>query len=238
MKAKDFKKIVILTGAGISADSGLATFRDSNGLWENHRIEDVATPEAFKKDPGLVWRFYSMRRSDALKAAPNSAHIAIDKFINFCNENNKQCTLITQNVDFLHQRAQTKDYPIINMHGTLATSRCCTCGEKVFDQLAVIYNDELPKSDCCEALLRPDIVWFGEMPFQMKEIERVTSKAHLFVSIGTSGNVYPAAGLIDLAYAYQAKTACLNMEPLPGGLKLDYYMQGRAIDTVHDFFKC
>lgn len=237
MLAKDFNKIVILTGAGISAESGLSTFRDSNGLWENHRLEEVATPEAFAADPQLVWRFYSMRRKNALEVEPNTAHKAIDQFINYCKENDKECTLVTQNVDGLHERAATKKYRIHTMHGTLSVTRCDECGHRQADQLSVHHEDHLPECPECNAMTRPDIVWFGEMPKHIDLISQAVIDCDLFVSIGTSGNVYPAAGFIDLAKSYGAKTVCLNMEPLAGNPQIDLYLQGKATETVPKFFK-
>lgn len=236
--AKDFNNILILTGAGVSSESGLATFRDSNGLWENHRVEEVATPEAFQYDPKLVWKFYSMRREHALAVKPNIAHQAIDQFINYCQTNKKECSLVTQNVDYLHERAKTSNYKIYPMHGTLNTTRCDHCGHKVVDQLSIFHLDELPKCEKCNQLSRPDIVWFGEVPKYMDIIFQKVADCDLFVSIGTSGNVYPAAGFIEYAKANKAKTVCINLEPLANNPKIDLYLHGKATEQVPLFFKC
>lgn len=237
MKAKDFENIVVLTGAGISADSGLSTFRDSNGLWENHPIEEVATPEAFAKNPELVWKFYSLRRENAANAQPNDAHRALDEFAKYCNQNNKKFTLITQNVDTLHERVRSADYEILTMHGTLSRSRCELC-HKVIDDFNIYDVDKngIPQSNCCNKQLRPDIVWFGEIPQHLDEIENVLKGCDLFVSIGTSGNVYPAAGFIQVAKMLGAKTVVLNLEELAHSPNIDLFIPGRAVDIVTDFF--
>jgi NAD-dependent deacetylase len=265
IKARDFKNIVILTGAGISADSGLATFRDSNGHWENHKVEDVATPEAYARDPHLVWKFYSMRRLQAAKAHPNAAHHAL---VEFARRHTGSVHLITQNVDGLHDRAdESGDLPPLSMHGTLNFSRCTKCAQLYLDDHAyfdekgdyapqetelctpaqkahpeylhhfpLAYKDFLPLSPCCRSPLRPHIVWFGEMPLLMGVIQTALSLADLFVSIGTSGQVYPAAGFLELAKMKGAKTVCLNKEHLPQNRFVDEFIQGKAIDTVSDFF--
>ncbi len=261
-----FKNIVVLTGAGISAESGLSTFRDSNGLWENHRIEDVATPEAFQKDPILVWRFYSMRRLQAAAAKPNIAHMVLTEF---AKSHKGSIDLITQNVDGLHQRADVTDsLPTINMHGTLNESRCVKCGEIYLDdhayfdlqgnyapqetsicsssqrasmnylhQFKLEYKNFLPLSPCCKSDLRPNIVWFGEMPFQMPKIERLIGQADLFVSIGTSGNIYPAAGFLQIAKVSGSHTVCINKETIPQSQWIDESILGLATEKVPEYFK-
>ena len=262
--AKDFKNIVVLTGAGISADSGISTFRDSNGLWEKHRIEDVATPQAYARDPHLVWKFYSMRRLNAAAAKPNIAHTSLVDFA----RSGANIHLITQNVDVLHERAdRTGHLAPICMHGTLNRSRCTKCETVYLDDYAYFdlkgdyapqetvlcapeertqedylhlykldYRDFLPLSPCCKAPLRPHIVWFGEMPLFMDKIERLLEKADLFVSIGTSGQVYPAAGFLQVAKVHGAKTVCINKEELTNNRYIDEFIEGRAIDTIPDFF--
>jgi len=203
------KSIVILTGAGISAESGIKTFRASDGLWEDHRIEDVATPEGFERDPKLVHRFYNMRRNHLLSKdiKPNSAHTALAELE--ANPDFK-VLVVTQNIDNLHERAGTKN--IIHMHGELL--KCfCVSTQKRFS--ATVDLSTATKCECCqqENNLRPDIVWFGEMPYQMDEIYHAISTCDLFLSIGTSGNVYPAAGFVQAANQSGAHTVELNLEP-------------------------
>lgn len=191
-----FKNIVILTGAGISVESGIRTFRDQDGLWEEHRIEDVATPEAFARDPELVQRFYNARRSQLKdpKVLPNAAHLALAELEKHWEGD---FLLVTQNVDNLHRRAGSKN--LLHMHGRLDRIRCLSCEEE-FDWTEDLAVDE----DCphcgIRRALRPDIVWFGEMPHHMEEIYAALDKADLFISIGTSGNVYPAAGFVSVAW--------------------------------------
>lgn len=203
------KSIVILTGAGVSAESGIRTFRASDGLWEEHRIEDVATPEGFERDPHLVHRFYNMRRKQLLsdQIEPNHAHIALAKLEK--NEN-ISVLVVTQNIDNLHERAGTKN--IIHMHGELLKCFCKRTNKRfpVNGDLAME-----TKCECCQQSnnLRPDIVWFGEMPYQMDEIYDAISQCDLFLSVGTSGNVYPAAGFVQVANQSRAHTVELNLEP-------------------------
>ncbi|MFC3095686.1 NAD-dependent protein deacylase [Alteromonas sediminis] len=200
--------IVILTGAGISAESGINTFRDNNGLWENHRIEEVATPEAFISNPELVYHFYNLRRQQLHQASlkPNAAHYALAKLHN--NWKGK-VTLITQNVDNLHERAGISD--VIHMHGELLSARCTVSGRRS-EWLNDL--DRLNQCECCQpaSALRPDIVWFGEMPLQMELIYDAVQSASVFVAIGTSGQVYPAAGLVDIAHQHGAETHFINLE--------------------------
>ena len=218
-------KIVVLTGAGISAESGLATFRDSGGLWANFRIEDVATPEAFATNPALVYQFYNLRR-DELKndqIQSNAAHVALAKLAQ-----KHDVLVVTQNVDNLHERAGTTN--LIHMHGELHKVRCLNCNHIHYwvDDL-----DQTHRCDSCSAgQLRPHIVWFGEMPLQMERIEAELSTADLFMSIGTSGNVYPAAGFVRLAKSAGAQTIELNMEPSQGASFFDEAIYGPASQIV------
>lgn len=201
----DIENIVVLTGAGISAESGLATFRGSDGLWCGHRVEDVATPEAYARNPALVQEFYNMRRRQLREVKPNAAHHALARL---AAEWPGNFLLVTQNVDDLHGRAlaevtPAKGFQLIHMHGELSKARCNLTGEV---------------SDCDFDLqphgsLRPHIVWFGEMPLMMDEIDHELRNADLFVSIGTSGNVYPAAGFVSQAHRAGAHTLELNLEP-------------------------
>lgn len=191
-----FKNIVILTGAGISAESGIRTFRDQNGLWEEHRIEDVATPEAFHRDPALVQRFYNARRAQLKdpQIQPNAAHFALAELEKHWEGD---FLLITQNVDNLHRRAGSQS--LLHMHGRLDQVFCQSCEEtsEWLEDLEV--DDHCPFCGIRGALL-PNIVWFGEMPHHMDEIYAALEKADIFISIGTSGNVYPAAGFVQLAW--------------------------------------
>lgn len=191
-----FKNIVILTGAGISAESGIRTFRDQNGLWEEHRIEDVATPEAFHRDPALVQRFYNARRAQLKdsQVQPNAAHLALAELEKHWEGD---FLLVTQNVDNLHRRAGSSN--VLHMHGRLDQVFCLSC-EETSD-----WVEDLGIHDPCpfcgiRGALRPNIVWFGEMPHHMDEIYAALEKADYFISIGTSGNVYPAAGFVELAW--------------------------------------
>lgn len=198
------RSIVILTGAGISAESGVPTFRDADGLWEGHRVEDVATPEAFERDPETVQRFYNLRRAALATVQPNAAHFALARLQ---REFPGKVTLITQNVDDLHERAGFEN--VIHMHGELLSAWCLRC-----DAREPWTGDIGPASECdaCGAVgkLRPDIVWFGEMPYHMEEIETALSEADLFVAIGTSGQVYPAAGFVMQARFAGARTLEIN----------------------------
>lgn len=200
------RRIVILTGAGISAESGLGTFRDAGGLWAQHRIEDVATPEGFARDPGLVHRFYNARRVQAAAARPNAAHLALARLE---AEHAGQVTIITQNVDGLHEAAGSRD--VLHMHGTLAGALCAACGHRWAAPEAMAPGHPCPA--CLAAAARPDVVWFGEMPYHMDEIWDLLRAADLFAAIGTSGNVYPAAAFVQDAARAGAHTVEINLEP-------------------------
>lgn len=204
------RNIVILTGAGISAESGLATFRGPDGLWEGHRVEDVCTPEALTRDPGLVLNFYDQRRRALADVRPNAAHEALARLDAAWDG---ELLIVTQNVDDLHERAGASR--LIHMHGELLSALCRACGERsrfVGDMIAG------PACPVCghHGALRPDIVFFGEIPYRMNEIQNALEQADLFVSIGTSGMVYPAAGFVQLARAVGADTLELNLEPSGG----------------------
>ncbi|SON48649.1 Sir2 family NAD+-dependent deacetylase [Vibrio tapetis] len=204
-----YRNIVILTGAGISAESGIQTFRAQDGLWENHKIEDVATPEGFHRDPPLVLDFYNQRRKKLQDNSiiPNAAHIALGKLE---QQIEGSVTVITQNIDNLHERGGTKN--IIHMHGELLKSRCSESNQ-VIDCSTDINIDDL--CHCCQipAQMRPHIVWFGEMPLRMGDIYSAIEAADLFISIGTSGVVYPAAGFVHDARMHGAHTIEINLEP-------------------------
>jgi len=205
----DIRNIVILTGAGVSAESGVATFRGPGGLWEGHRVEDVCTPQALAHDPVLVHRFYDERRAKLASVAPNAAHAALARLD---AEWPGELLLVTQNVDDLHERAGSKR--LIHMHGELNSALCVEC-----DARKAWTGGLAPRTRCatCGApSLRPDIVFFGEMPYQMDAIDAAISRADLFVSIGTSGAVYPAAGFVRTARYHGADTLELNLDRSEG----------------------
>jgi NAD-dependent deacetylase len=194
MQLSSTDRLFVLTGAGISAESGLATFRGSGGLWNGHRVEDVATPEAWQANPELVWRFYSMRRRDALAAEPNVAHIVLAKIEQQLGDRFYLCT---QNVDDLHERAGS--LRIHHMHGSLFQSRCIRCNQPFPDHSFYDDPNNLPTCKKCGAPIRPHIVWFGEIPLDMESIYRQLDRATVLLVVGTSGSVYPAAGFVDIA---------------------------------------
>ena len=220
-------RVVVLTGAGISAESGIRTFRANDGVWENHRIEDVATPFAWERDPKLVWEFYQGRRRQLLDVVPNSAHNALVSLENYLDE----FLLITQNVDDLHSRAGSKK--LIHIHGELRKLRCETCG-----QVIEAMNDEhlqnqyVECTQCTDKKLRPHIVWFHEMPFQMDEIYDAVGKCDVFIAIGTSGHVYPAAGLLSVAKDVGAYCIGINLDPPENVSLFDEFHQGLAGELV------
>ncbi|WP_027857089.1 Sir2 family NAD+-dependent deacetylase [Marinobacterium jannaschii] len=225
--------IVILTGAGISAESGIRTFRAADGLWEDHRIEDVATPEAFERDPSLVHRFYNQRRRHLLSPQinPNAGHRALAEME---QRYPGEVLLVTQNIDNLHERAGS--HKLIHMHGELLNLRCTRSGE--------IHNhhedcDTESRCPCCgrPGTLRPDIVWFGEMPMQMERIYHALENCGLFLSIGTSGHVYPAAGFVEVAAAAGARTVELNLEPSKVRSAFEEHCYGPASEVVPAFVR-
>lgn len=222
------EKIVILTGAGISAESGLKTFRDAGGLWEGHRVQEVATPEAFARDPALVHRFYNLRRANAAAAHPNAAHRALAELE---AAGRYSVLLVTQNVDDLHERAGSRN--VIHMHGTLAGALCAACDHRWPAPAAMAPADRCP--NCAAPAARPDIVWFGEMPHRMEEIWQALRAADLFVSIGTSGQVYPAAAFVQDAARFGARTLELNLEPSVGAHDFHETRHGPASRIVPEW---
>ncbi len=222
-----YSSVVILTGAGISAESGIPTFRASDGLWENHRVEEVATPEGFARDPQLVHRFYNARRQQLLAddIKPNAAHTALAELESAFDGS---VLLVTQNIDNLHERAGSQS--VIHMHGELLKSRCLSCGdvEKCTWDLTV----ESRCQRCDSGKLRPHIVWFGEMPFDMDRIDTALLACDLFISIGTSGNVYPAAGFAQRAASAAAYTVELNLEESNTPGQFDRSLFGPATKLV------
>jgi NAD-dependent deacetylase len=219
---REIGNIVILTGAGISAESGLATFRGPDGLWEGHRVEDVATPEAFRRDPALVQAFYDARREKLKRVEPNAAHRALARLD---SEWRGELLIVTQNVDDLHERAGARR--LLHMHGELKSAWCLACDARM------TWEGELSSGPPCPAcgepgLLRPDIVWFGEMPYEMERIDRALLDSDLFVSVGTSGAVYPAAGFVQTARYAGARTLELNLEPSLGSVYFEETRTGPA----------
>ena len=230
---KDMEKprVVVLTGAGISAESGIRTFRASDGLWEEHRVEDVATPEGFARDPVLVQNFYNARRRQLQQPdiAPNAAHLALAQLEEVLGD---RFLLVTQNIDNLHERAGSQR--VIHMHGELLKARCAWSGQ-VLDWTGDVGPGD--KCHCCQfpQPLRPHVVWFGEMPLGMDEIYSALAAADLFIAIGTSGHVYPAAGFVHEAKLQGAHTVELNLEPSQVGSEFEEKHYGLASDVVVDF---
>lgn len=221
---KRINRIVILTGAGISAESGLGTFRDEGGLWAQHRIEDVATPEAFERDPALVHRFYNARRIQAADASPNAAHDALARLqVTFSGE----VMIVTQNVDGLHEKAGGT---AVHMHGELSRALCAACDHR-WDAPSEMSVDETCPS-CTAPSARPDIVWFGEMPYHMERIIDALHSCDLFAAIGTLGQVYPAAGFVEEARMAGAATIELNLRDSDMSYAFEDHITGPASKTV------
>ena len=222
------KNLVILTGAGISAESGIATFRDANGLWENHRIEDVATPRAFAKDPETVHRFYNLRRAQLKSVHPNAAHHALAQLeADWAGQGS--FLLITQNVDDLHDRAGSKN--LLHMHGEIRKRLCAACRHTAW------HEDDLSPAHICPAChkpgtLRPDIVWFGEMPYHMDEIQHALDHADIFAAIGTSGIVHPAAGFATHASHNGRNCHTVEINLAPTGFLFSTTIPGPATTAV------
>lgn len=248
---RDIRNIVVLTGAGVSAESGLATFRGPDGLWEGHRVEDVCTPQALARDPALVHAFYDARRARLAEVRPNAAHEALARL---AAEWQGELLIVTQNVDDLHERAGAKR--LLHMHGQLKSALCAECGGRhpweepmspnsvrfersreagrwpstALDTNGDFRTPECPS--CGAAKLRPDIVFFGEMPYEMDRIDAALSRADLFVSIGTSGAVYPAAGFVQTARHCGAWALELNLEPSAGSYLFSESRMGPAGELV------
>lgn len=224
-------RVVVLTGAGISAESGIRTFRAADGLWEEHKVEDVATPEGFARDPQRVQAFYNARRRQLQQAdiQPNAAHRALAELESALGDH---FLLVTQNIDNLHERAGNRN--VIHMHGELLKVRCAASGQ-------ILHWTEDVKPDdrchCCQfpSVLRPHVVWFGEMPLQMDEIYQALAQADYFVAIGTSGHVYPAAGFVHEARIQGAHTVELNLEPSQVGSEFEEKQYGLASEVVPEW---
>lgn len=228
--ATSYRSIVILTGAGVSAESGIRTFRASDGLWEEHRVEDVATPEGYAADPALVQRFYNERRRQLVggDVQPNAAHLALARLeAQFPGE----LLLVTQNIDDLHERAGSRS--LIHMHGELLKVRCEVCDRVTEMRGDVTVDDRC--ADCGTGGLRPHVVWFGEMPLQMPEIDEALERCDLFAAIGTSGNVYPAAGYVRAAAQAGAHTVQINLGSTAVNSDFDEIRVGPAGERVPEW---
>jgi NAD-dependent deacetylase len=222
----DMRNIVILTGAGISAESGLRTFRADDGLWEDHPVEQVATPQGFRRDPDLVQRFYDERRAQVRAANPNAAHLALGRLDTAWKRG--ELLIVTQNIDDLHERGGAAR--VLHMHGEALSAWCTNCDAR--HRWMGTLRDNPPCPACGQVALRPDIVWFGEMPYQMERIYRAIAGCDLFVSIGTSGAVYPAAGLVQEAGRAGARTLELNLEESLGSRMFSETRLGKASEIV------
>lgn len=220
--------IVILTGAGISAESGMGTFRDEGGLWTQYPLEDVATPEGFARDPALVHEFYNIRRELAAKASPNAAHVALARLQ---KDWPGRVDIVTQNVDGLHEKGGARD--VIHMHGELAGALCAGCGHRWTAPAEMAVGEPCPA--CRGPHGRPDVVWFGEIPYHMERISDLLDGAAIFAAIGTSGQVYPAAAFVHQAGAAGAHTVELNLEPSDLAPAFDEIRSGPASRVVPDW---
>jgi NAD-dependent deacetylase len=221
------ERLFVLTGAGISAESGLATFRGSGGLWNGYRVDQVATPEAWDADPALVWSFYSMRRRDAMAAKPNPAHRALATIEQSLGDDFYLCT---QNVDDLHERAGSQR--IHHMHGTLFQSRCIACNRPFADKSFYEDSAALPQCSDCGAPIRPHIVWFGEIPLDMDKICRQLDRSTVLLVVGTSGSVYPAAGLVRIANERRIRTIYVGPEEPLNAHSFDEILLGPATEIL------
>lgn len=228
-KLEDDGRLLVLTGAGVSAESGIATFRGGGGLWENHPVEQVASPEGFEANPTLVWRFYSERRVAAARCEPNPGHRALAKLEQQLGD---RMLLVTQNIDGLHARAGSKR--LIELHGNLFLSRCTGCARPPFEDRAA--HATPPSCDHCGGMLRPQIVWFGEMlnPRELEQIERFMAGTPklVFLAVGTSGAVWPAAGLVDWARRAGGTTWLVNADPAENAHRFHHFIQGKSGEVL------
>ena len=229
-------RVLVLTGAGVSAESGIPTFRGSGGLWQNHSFERLASPEGFADDPDLVWKFYSWRRSVAEQCRPNPGHVALARLEEKLGD---RFLLVTQNVDGLHRAAGSRR--LREIHGNLFTTRCSSCARPPFADRA-LHHAGAPRCEGCGGLLRPHIVWFGEMlaPSHVQAIdeflERGRGERLIFLAAGTSGVVYPAAGLVDLARRHRAETWLVNAEPAENAHRFHHFIQGKSGEVLPELF--
>jgi NAD-dependent deacetylase len=231
MKLASNNRLFVLTGAGISAESGLATFRGSGGLWNGHRVEEVATLEAWDADPELVWRFYSMRRRDALAVEPNAAHIALAHIEEKLGDRFYLCT---QNVDDLHERGGSRR--VHHMHGSLFQSRCVRCDKPFADQSFYEMAAALPMCNNCGAPVRPHIVWFGEIPLDLDSIYAHLDRATVLLVVGTSGSVYPAAGFVHIARQRGIRTVYIGPEEPANAEAFSEVILGTATEVLPTLF--
>ncbi len=234
MEKLTYRNMVILTGAGISAESGLGTFRDKDGIWTKYPLEDLATPEGFARNPDFVHGFYNDRRAQSATASANPAHKALADLERAHVKSGGSFLLITQNVDELHEKGGSNPANIIHMHGELAKARCGACGD------VLAWTEPLSTADSCQICetqgqMRPHVVWFGEMPLEMDRIEQALANCDLFVSIGTSGDVYPAAGFAQMAKSIGAWTVELNLEPSSNSALFDEVHLGFASKVVPEW---
>jgi NAD-dependent deacetylase len=232
MQLSSHERLFVLTGAGISAESGLATFRGSGGLWSGYRVEEVATPEAWYANPELVWRFYSMRRKDALAAQPNAAHLALAQIELRLGDRFYLCT---QNVDDLHERAGSQR--IHHMHGSLFQSRCERCNDPFPDKALYETAANLPLCGRCGSAVRPHIVWFGEIPLDMEGIYAQLDRATTLLVVGTSGSVYPAAGFVHIANQRGIRTIYVGPEEPLNSDAFDEVILGTATEALPSIFQ-
>lgn len=223
---KQYHDILVLTGAGISAESGLATFRSSNGLWNNHKVEDVATIEAFAKNPEYVHDFYNEMKPELLAAKPNAAHLALAELEQKYSGN---VSIVTQNVDTLHEKAGSKK--VYHIHGQINQAVCLNCGH-----ILETWGDVDTQTVCANCgvvgMMKPNIVFFGESLLCMNEVERLLNECDLFISVGTSGVVYPAAGFVKVAKAHGAHTMEFNLENTSNNYLFDDHIYGKSGQTL------
>jgi NAD-dependent deacetylase len=233
MRLDDSTRLLVLTGAGVSAESGIPTFRGIDGLWENHPVEEVASPGGFRRDPALVWRFYSQRRQAAHRVAPNPGHRALVEWERRLGD---RFLLATQNVDGLHRLAGSER--LVEMHGQLFSSRCSGCRRAPFEDRTAYPAGEVPRCEHCGEALRPHIVWFGEGldPEGLQRIEDFVERGPgsrlVFLAAGTSGAVYPAAGLVEVARAAGAECWLVNADPADNGHAFHHFVQGRSGEVL------
>ena len=220
-----FKNIVVLTGAGLSAESGISTFRDKDGVWAKYDYREVATPEGFMRNPAKVLEFYNMRRRQSAGVQPNAAHVALARLE---ADHPGEMQIVTQNVDRLHEAAGSRK--LIHMHGEMGQSLCQHCGQRHAWGAEAL--TALSRCPACSGSLRPDVVWFGEMPYHMERIYHALGRADLFISVGTSGTVYPAAGFVAEARGAGAHTVELNLEPSEGVSYFHETIHGKATEVV------
>ncbi|MET0403728.1 MAG: Sir2 family NAD-dependent protein deacetylase [Cystobacter sp.] len=220
--------MLVLTGAGVSAESGIPTFRGSDGLWMNHPLEEVATPEGFEEDPARVWHFYSRLRASAAAHAPNAGHQALAEWERRMGD---RFLLATQNIDGLHQRAGSER--VVELHGSLFATRCHRCDRPAFEDPTVYPEGRVLECGLCHGHLRPDIVWFGEMlaPTHLARVDAFLSRRDsrlVFLAVGTSGAVWPAAGFVEEARSMGGETWLVNADPADNTLHFHHFVQGRS----------